>query len=362
MKKTSKYNPLEVVVSSNRDEKQESPHKKSMGDRKKGTKRRANLDKIFGEGREEENLEETVEDEIDVVRKSKIGRKDRGEGREERVGSFVGGIEVIECREGEKWDNQHVKMPFYSSNVTPQGEKKWEKVIMVSLSRKMETVEEVMRAIWEINPTQEWNLSSLKNFYENYASISEKAKLSSLFPKMAKLALLLPKLCPKPIPLLRSGREMNIILSQNQIASLLANAFFCTFPKRNSKAKNSEYSNFPTINFSSLHNNQIRGEGCLPVIGEKYRAIFHYFECVTSKKMLGKVSFQRKFCRKLPLWHSSNQTLSPLSIHSQGTIEDSSSPFQVDFANRFIGGFSFLLSYSSLFHKNTNSQTCFPIL
>ena len=35
-----------------------------------------------------------------------------------------------------------------------------------------------------------------------------------------------------------------------QIASLLANAFFCTFPRRNAKGKNTEYENYPDINFN----------------------------------------------------------------------------------------------------------------
>lgn len=38
-------------------------------------------------------------------------------------------------------------------------------------------------------------------------------------------------------------------MSQEQIASFLANAFFCTFPRRNAKMK-SEYSSYPDINFN----------------------------------------------------------------------------------------------------------------
>lgn len=41
----------------------------------------------------------------------------------------------------------------------------------------------------------------------------------------------------------------SITMSQEQIASLLANAFFCTFPRRNAKMK-SEYSSYPDINFN----------------------------------------------------------------------------------------------------------------
>lgn len=41
----------------------------------------------------------------------------------------------------------------------------------------------------------------------------------------------------------------SITMSQEQIASFLANAFFCTFPRRNAKMK-SEYSSYPDINFN----------------------------------------------------------------------------------------------------------------
>lgn len=45
-----------------------------------------------------------------------------------------------------------------------------------------------------------------------------------------KLALQLPLLVKRAIPLLRRGRNSSVSLFQQQIASLLANAFPCTFP------------------------------------------------------------------------------------------------------------------------------------
>lgn len=66
----------------------------------------------------------------------------------------------------------------------------------------------------------------------------------------------------QPIPLLKQKMNHSITMSQEQIASLLANAFFCTFPRRNAKMK-SEYSSYPDINFNryvfreSLFNNEI---------------------------------------------------------------------------------------------------------
>jgi len=72
----------------------------------------------------------------------------------------------------------------------------------------------------------------------------------SLFPKMVELALQLPDLITGPLPLLKKGRSHAVTLSQLQIASLLANAFFCTFPRRNTTKRGSEYGSYPGINFN----------------------------------------------------------------------------------------------------------------
>ncbi len=61
--------------------------------------------------------------------------------------------------------------------------------------------------------------------------------------------------------------------SQSQIASMLANAFFCTYPRRNSQARrNSEYSNYPDINFNRLFSDL--GHRYHP---EKFKCLFNYF-------------------------------------------------------------------------------------
>ncbi|KAF8970756.1 hypothetical protein BGZ46_010400, partial [Entomortierella lignicola] len=55
----------------------------------------------------------------------------------------------------------------------------------------------------------------------------------TILPKMQALALQLPELVKKPIPLLKQQQDSAITLSQEQIACLLANAFFNTYPSRN---------------------------------------------------------------------------------------------------------------------------------
>lgn len=72
-------------------------------------------------------------------------------------------------------------------------------------------------------------------------------------PGIQKLTLQLPELVAAPIPLLKCGRSRSISLSQQQVGSLLANAFMCTFPCRNVRQKRkgerveTEYSNYGDI-------------------------------------------------------------------------------------------------------------------
>jgi poly(ADP-ribose) glycohydrolase len=68
-----------------------------------------------------------------------------------------------------------------------------------------------------------------------------------VIPKMVKLCIDLPELVTAPLPLLIRYMNHSISLTQKQIASLLANAFFSTFPER--LEKNDQ---FPSINFNEL--------------------------------------------------------------------------------------------------------------
>lgn len=67
-------------------------------------------------------------------------------------------------------------------------------------------------------------------------------------------------------------------MSQKQASCLLANAFFCTFPRRNveGRTKKSEYGTYPRINFSRIFAN-----GRVNV--EKLKCILHYFERIVEK-------------------------------------------------------------------------------
>ncbi|XP_010010159.1 PREDICTED: poly(ADP-ribose) glycohydrolase-like, partial [Nestor notabilis] len=154
----------------------------------------------------------------------------------------------------------------------------------------------------------------------------------SILPDMVKLALCLPSICTQPIPLLKQKMNHSITMSQEQIASFLANAFFCTFPRRNAKMK-SEYSSYPDINFNRLF------EGRSPRKPEKLKTLFCYFRRVTEKKPTGLVTFTRQCLQEFPDWERSQKKLSRLHVTYEGTIESNGQGMlQVDFANRFVGG------------------------
>ncbi|RXM99855.1 Myoferlin [Acipenser ruthenus] len=189
----------------------------------------------------------------------------------------------------------------------------------------------VVQSRWELiqNSLQSRFNSSLDVTVLEYAEVEH--LFGSILPKMVHLALRLPKLCTQPIPLLKMKMNRSITLSQEQIASLLANAFFSTFPRRN--AKKSEYSNYPDINFHRLF------EGSSPRKIEKLKTLLCYFRRVTEKIPTGLVTFTRQSLSSFPDWQSSKNQLTRLHITCEGTIEDQGcGMLQVDFANRFVGG------------------------
>ena len=87
-------------------------------------------------------------------------------------------------------------------------------------------------------------MEGLRYFVEDIFSEEERRYfLERLVPFIQYLAKELPFYIRKPIPLLQKFEEKEILLNKIQVASLLANAFFCTFPNRSSR--NGEYQNFP---------------------------------------------------------------------------------------------------------------------
>lgn len=99
-------------------------------------------------------------------------------------------------------------------------------------------------------------------------------------PAIIRLALRLPELVPCAIPLLKHGINKSISLSQQQVACLLANAFLCTYPRRNTADEKAEYKNYPNINFSHLF--QLNYDQVL----EKIKCICCYFTSICKKGII----------------------------------------------------------------------------
>ncbi|XP_075697874.1 poly(ADP-ribose) glycohydrolase isoform X2 [Rhinoderma darwinii] len=240
----------------------------------------------------------------------------------------------------EKWDNAHVKMPCSQSNYYPVDDQnggkttvsRWQ-LIKTSLSRTG-SPRDLKEAILSYNLfyARKWDFTALNYFCTKVLNEDERNHLfKSILPDMVSLALMLPGVCTQPIPLLKKGKNHSITMSQEQIACLLANAFFCTFPRRNSRK--SEYSTYPDINFNRLF------EGKNPKKAEKLKTLFCYFRRVTEKRPTGLVTFTRQCIDRFPDWEKSTKKLRKLHITCEGTIEGNGhGMLQVDFANRYVGG------------------------
>ncbi|XP_062234524.1 poly(ADP-ribose) glycohydrolase [Platichthys flesus] len=240
------------------------------------------------------------------------------------------------------WDFIHAKMPCSSSNLFPiqdeetqelQNKSRWE-LIKESLNKKFTSPLDIKNAILKYSPSiaKKWDFTALNQYCTKVLKPDAAEHLfDSLLPDMVQLALRASELCTKPIPLLKRGMNHSITMSQEQVACLLANAFFCTFPRRNSRK--TEYCHYPDINFVRLF------EGSSSKKIEKLKTLMCYFKSVTEQKPLGLVTFTRQSLDKPPPWESSQTRLTRLHITCEGTIEDDGSGMlQVDFANQFVGG------------------------
>jgi len=244
----------------------------------------------------------------------------------------------------DSWDKYHVRMPCSPENLYPTLEKKvqkrWE-LIEGTLLQPFQTSKDLEAAILTYNHhyRDKWNFEAWHSYCNVELNDKERDNLfSSLLPDMVNLALQLPSIVTQAPYLLKAGTQHSLTLSQKQVACLLANAFFCTYPRRNS-LKNSEFSNYPDINFSRLF------RGVKDVVNvvktEKLKTILHYFERVIADMPKGTVTYTRQLLepRHTPKWQKSDTELKNLYVTSEGTIEDNGEGFlQVDFANRMVGG------------------------
>nr|XP_018914273.1 PREDICTED: poly(ADP-ribose) glycohydrolase-like [Bemisia tabaci] len=243
------------------------------------------------------------------------------------------------------WNRNYVRLPCSPQSLYPVSEdelqKRWE-IIQEELQKSITSSTQLETAILSYNSryASKWNFQSLHYFFcETVEEDEARIFFESIFPKLAQLACNLPQILTGGVPLLKQHSSASISLSQLQIASLLANAFFCTFPSRNTLKQTAEYSNYPDINFNRLF-------GCgrgdkEPSVQEKLKCIMNYFRRVVNDPPTGVVTFSRYYVVKeaLPNWAEVQSKLPRLHISSEGTIEDEGQGMlQVDFANKFVGG------------------------
>ncbi|XP_072397640.1 poly(ADP-ribose) glycohydrolase-like [Diabrotica undecimpunctata] len=244
--------------------------------------------------------------------------------------------------EPQYWDNDHVRMPYSEKSLFPVEEGgseviklRWN-LIEESLLRPIHSSLELEAAIRTYNSSLP-EFTALHSYFEQLEEEESQAFFKELLPKMISLALNLPQILPGNLPLLTQNHSRSVSLSQLQIASLLANAFFCTFPWRKSTANT-----YPGVNFITLFRADRRPKR-LFCIYEKFKCMFNYFRMITSSVPVGVVTFERKYVPKteIPRWDSLENNLGNIKVHidSSGTIEDNGLGFlQVDFANKNVGG------------------------
>lgn len=252
----------------------------------------------------------------------------------------------------DKWSHGYVRLPCSAHCFYPVDQRngdrscrnRWD-MIQEALLRNILSSQQLENAILSYNQiyAQRWNFTALHHFFSEVLDSEEtEVFFKTLMPKIVQLALQLPMLLTGAIPLLKRHTNGSISLSQLQVASLLANAFFCTFPRRNSSNPQSEYATYPYINFNRLFAayNEEKHNQCESVM-EKIKCLLHYFRRVTTKAPEGVITIERRYipCENCPKWNLQDHKLPPLHITSKGTIENEGAGLlQVDFANKYVGG------------------------
>lgn len=169
------------------------------------------------------------------------------------------------------WDSNHVKMPCSQRSVYPVAipgrrekvlQPRWE-LIYQALSNPINNSYDLEEAIMTYNSrySKKWNFGGLHAYFSKVCQAEERHDFFTIvLPQLIVLALKLPHLVTHAVPLLKKQQDYSLSMSQQQIACLLANAFLCTFPLRNSSSPTSEFFKYPSINFSSLYSQDTAGK------------------------------------------------------------------------------------------------------
>ncbi|KAL0128352.1 hypothetical protein PUN28_003560 [Cardiocondyla obscurior] len=182
--------------------------------------------------------------------------------------------------------------------------------------------------------------SKLGTFLDNDLDLTEREQvLTKTIPRLVERAKALKSTKP-PQGLHFSLQQQgdSVEYSYAFVSSLIANAFFSTYPKRTAKThptlRDFNFTNF----FRHLHKNAQKA---------KLRSIFHYYNYLETDHALdGRLIISRQVMTSkqwltIEDWLESNVPLCPLTIRHEGRldrIEAESKVLQVCFANAKIGG------------------------
>lgn len=155
-------------------------------------------------------------------------------------------------------------------------------IIEAVLSQPIKSVVAFEEAILTYNPkyAKLWKFHALHELFEQMDEIESNNFFNEILPAIIRLALRLPTLIPNAVPLLKQGTSRSISMTQEQVACLLANAFLCTFPRRNTTSHESEFGSYPSINFAQIYQKKAQLR-----VHDKLKCIIHYFRRIAQKCM-----------------------------------------------------------------------------
>jgi poly(ADP-ribose) glycohydrolase len=182
-----------------------------------------------------------------------------------------------------------------------------------------------------------------KNGFHHLTTEQTTLILEHTIPFIAQLALQLPDVCREPIPLLIQLHEATVDLSQQQVACLLAGAFFSLHPLCEPYiARELNYPNWENFLYVYVSEAQYG----------KFMCVMHYFErlrqretSIIQKRTISihrRVLSSQMIAETLSINVLRNDTttrMGQFEFFKDGCIEDGNDGcLQVDFANCYIGG------------------------
>ncbi|TPV93560.1 MAG: hypothetical protein B7733_19990 [Myxococcales bacterium FL481] len=158
-------------------------------------------------------------------------------------------------------------------------------------------------------------------------------------PFLYCIALEARDVLPSPMPALSDEGEVSF--DERQCASVLANAFFCTFVDRVSENCRCA-DGYPSINFDELYEAPPGNTGELA----KMKMLFDYFDEIRRRRLSEEASMRRiRFLRRrakdssLEDWLACDTKLLAPRVYPLGRgLEETTGMLRVDFANRLVGG------------------------